>query len=173
MIRGQRLGLFAVGLAFAAGIAVGVVLGPMRASRAVPAGPIAPSGPAATLELGTYPAEVLRTVDGDTFEARVRLWPGLDTTTKIRLLGIDAPELSRARCPAERSKAEAAKNALAAILVEGEVTVRHVRLDKYGGRVLADAATRATPNVSAAMLARGLARPYDGGRRESWCDGGS
>ena len=45
-----------------------------------------------------------------------------------------------------------------------------VGLDKYGGRVLADAATRATPDISAAMLAKGLARPYAGGRRDSWCD---
>jgi len=29
------------------------------------------------------PVEVLRTVDGDTFEARVHLWPGLDLTTRV------------------------------------------------------------------------------------------
>jgi endonuclease YncB( thermonuclease family) len=38
-----------------------------------------------------HPAEVLRVLDGDTFEARVRLWPGLDVTTKVRLRGVDAP----------------------------------------------------------------------------------
>ena len=26
-----------------------------------------------------HPAEVLRVIDGDTFEARVHLWPGLDS----------------------------------------------------------------------------------------------
>jgi endonuclease YncB( thermonuclease family) len=35
-----------------------------------------------------YPAEVLRIIDGDTFEARVRVWPGLDVDTKVRLRGI-------------------------------------------------------------------------------------
>jgi len=34
--------------------------------------------------MASHPAEVLRVIDGDTFEARVHLWPGLDITTKIR-----------------------------------------------------------------------------------------
>ena len=42
-------------------------------------------------------AEALRVLDGDTFEARVRVWPGFDVTTRVRLRGIDAPEM-RARC---------------------------------------------------------------------------
>ena len=102
----------------------------------------------------------------------MHVWPGIDITTKVRLRGIDAPEL-RARCPDERSKAEAARDALAAMLEEGTVIVTRVGLDKYGGRVLADASTRATPDISAAMLAKGLARAYAGGRRDSWCYQGS
>ena len=39
-----------------------------------------------------HPVDVVRTIDGDTFEARVHLWPGLDMTTRVRLRGIDAPE---------------------------------------------------------------------------------
>jgi len=49
--------------------------------------------------------------------------------------------------------------------------VVRVGLDKYGGRVLADAGTRATSDVAAALLAHGLVRPYAGGRREPWCGG--
>ena len=60
-----------------------------------------------------HPAEVLRVIDGDTFEARVNLWPGLDITTRVRLRGIDAPEM-KARCGEERVKAEAARDALRA-----------------------------------------------------------
>jgi endonuclease YncB( thermonuclease family) len=47
-----------------------------------------------------YPAEVLRVIDGDTFEAQVRVWPGLDVDTKIRLRDVDAAEL-HARCAGE------------------------------------------------------------------------
>jgi endonuclease YncB( thermonuclease family) len=115
-----------------------------------------------------HPAEVLRVVDGDTFEARVHLWPGLDITTRVRLRGIDAPEL-KARCGDERIKAEAAREALRTMLDQGEVAISRVTLDKYGGRVVADASTGATPDVSAALLGAGLARRYSGGHRDGWC----
>jgi endonuclease YncB( thermonuclease family) len=170
MGKGQRLILFAVGTAFSLGLAAGTMLAPIRESRAVSAEPEPPvsAAVAPAMPVGRYAADVMRVLDGDTFEARVHLWPGLDISTRVRLRGIDAPEL-RARCIDERVKAEAAREALVGILAEGEVAVGRVGLDKYGGRVLADAATRRTPNVAAAMLARGLARPYAGGRRDSWC----
>src|SRR5262249_32256426 len=113
-----------------------------------------------------HPAQVVRVLDGDTFEARVHVWPGIDITTKVGLRGIDAPEL-RARCAEERIKAVAARDALATMLADGDVMIVRVGLDKYGGRVLADAVTRAVPDVSGAMLAVGLARPYGGGKRQS------
>ncbi|HEY0329726.1 MAG TPA: thermonuclease family protein [Rhodopseudomonas sp.] len=115
-----------------------------------------------------HPVEVLRTIDGDTFEARVHLWPGLDMTTRVRLRGIDAPEL-KAQCAQELKQAEAAGQALHQLLGEGEVTIYNIGPDKYQGRVVADAATKRTPNVSAALLAGGYARSYDGGHREGWC----
>jgi endonuclease YncB( thermonuclease family) len=115
-----------------------------------------------------HPAEVLRVLDGDTFEARVHLWPGLEVTTRVRLRGIDAPEM-KARCGEERVKAEAAREALRHLLDQGEVGVARVTLDKYGGRVVADASTQATPDVSAALLSAGAARPYSGGHRDGWC----
>jgi endonuclease YncB( thermonuclease family) len=113
---------------------------------------------------------VLRTIDGDTFEARVALWPDLTITTRVRLRGIDAPEL-KARCADEFRRAEAAADALDALLNEGNVTIFNIAPDKYPGRVDADVATSRTPNVSAVLLAGGYARPYDGGHRDSWCTG--
>jgi len=155
---------------FVLGIAAGALIGPDWSGRPLFANPArAAAPPPATLRAG-QPADVLRVLDGDTFEAQVHVWPGIDITTKVRLRSIDAPEL-RARCPEERTKAEAARDALRALLAEGEVMVLRVGLDKYGGRVLAEAGTRTTPDVGAALLARGLVRPYSGGRREPWCDG--
>jgi endonuclease YncB( thermonuclease family) len=115
-----------------------------------------------------YPAEVLRVIDGDTFEARVRVWPGLDVDTKVRLRGVDAAEL-HARCAGELAQAQAARTALEKILSEGGVTISRVGIDKYGGRVDATIATRNTADVSAALLSGGFARAYDGGKRGSWC----
>jgi endonuclease YncB( thermonuclease family) len=115
-----------------------------------------------------HPVDVIRTIDGDTFEARVHLSPGLDMTTRVRLRGIDAPEL-KASCPQELRMAEAAGDALRGLLEEGGVTIYHIGPDKYNGRVVADVATRLTENVSAALLAAGHARSYHGGHRTGWC----
>jgi micrococcal nuclease len=167
---------FAFALTFGAGATLGavVVSGVARPQAAAVSG--APSTDEAAVIAPTpvrprdlsYPAELLQVVDGDTFVARVRIWPGLDTTTKVRLRGIDAPE-TRARCAEEQALANTARDTLAAILAQGEIGIAKVGLDKYGGRVLAAASTRQTADVGAAMLAAGVARPYEGGRRETWC----
>ena len=115
-----------------------------------------------------YSAEVLRVIDGDTFEARVRIWSGFEINTRVRLRAIDAPEL-HARCASEYLKAEAARAALQRLLSAGGVTVSQVGPDKYRGRIDAAVATRDTPDVSAALLKGGFARSYYGGRREPWC----
>jgi endonuclease YncB( thermonuclease family) len=171
--------LFIGGATFAFGLAVGATtLGPLLVARpevaavatsslrdidttaSVPATPI--------FGRGIYPAEVLRIADGDTFEARVQVWPGIAITTLVRLRGIDTPEL-KARCPVERVKAEAARAKLTSILAAGSVELSRVGLDKFGGRIDAAASTRSTPDVSAAILQAGLGRSYSGGRREGWC----
>ncbi|TAK46871.1 MAG: nuclease [Xanthobacteraceae bacterium] len=113
-------------------------------------------------------ATVLRTLDGDTFEARVHVWPGIEITTRVRLRGIDAPEL-KAACAQELRQAEAATAALEKLLAEGDIAIFNIGPDKYAGRIVADAATRKTANISKAMLEMGLARSYSGGRREGWC----
>ena len=167
-----------VAATFAAGMAAGALLYPVSTSKPVTVGEASAAASAAgsaftesrtAMPFG-HPAQLVRVLDGDTFEARVHVWPGIDITTKVRLRGIDAPEL-RARGPDERRKAEAARDALAAMLSEGDITVLRIGLDKYGGRVLADAATRSVADISAAMLASGLARSYAGGKRQSWCEG--
>ncbi|MFY9699915.1 MAG: thermonuclease family protein [Rhodoplanes sp.] len=125
-----------------------------------------PSPPIAGVP-GVIAARVLKVVDGDTFDARIEVRPGLRVTTRVRLRGIDAPEL-HAACEAERIGAEAAERALRAILLEGGVTIRDLGEDKYG-RLLGSVSTRATANVSEALIARGVVRRYDGGRRRGWC----
>ena len=149
--------IFAAGLVVGATVISGSAFAPARVEPAAPP----------PLRVG-YPATVLYVNDGDTFEARVRIWPGTDVTTKVRLRTVDAPEMQY-RCDDERVKAQAARDALAAMLRQGSVTIINVQQDRYGGRVDADVATAGTPNVADALLARGLARPYDGGRRDGWC----
>ncbi len=176
----RRAGAFIVAATFALGLLIGATVRPLLSPHL--AAPVARAFAASEGEVPqsdlpiakrldpglVYPADVLRVIDGDTFEARVRVWPGLDVDTKVRLRGIDAAEL-HARCADELAKAQAARTALQSILAEGGVTVSQVGVDKYGGRVDAVIATRNTADVSAAMLNGGFARSYDGGRRGSWC----
>lgn len=112
--------------------------------------------------------DVIRTIDGDTFEARVHIEPSLDLATRVRLRGIDAPEL-KAACAQELQMAEAASGTLRALLGEGGVTIFNIGPDKYAGRIVADVATRRVGNVSSAMLAAGYVRSYGGGYRNGWC----
>jgi endonuclease YncB( thermonuclease family) len=70
-------------------------LPPVGASTVAPRS--LPASRAGAASAPAYPADVIRILNGDTFEARARVWPGLDITTKVRLRGIDAPEM-RARC---------------------------------------------------------------------------
>jgi endonuclease YncB( thermonuclease family) len=113
------------------------------------------------------PVDVIRTIDGDTFLARVRQRDGRVLAARVRLRGIDAPEM-KASCQEELDKAEAASAALRDLLRQGDVTITNLGPDKYG-RVLADVATKRTANVSAALLAGGYARSYNGGHRDGWC----
>lgn len=113
------------------------------------------------------PVEVVRTIDGDTFLARVHQRDGRDLVARVRLRGIDAPEM-KASCRDELDKAEAASDALRNLLGQGGVMVYNLGQDKYG-RLLADVATRRIANVSATLLAGGYVRSYNGGHRDGWC----
>jgi len=106
-------------------------------------------------------------IDGDTFEASAAIWLDQDIAIRVRIAGIDAPEL-RARCDAERRGAEAARDYLARRLEGGDVTLSAVRYDKYGGRVDAVVADSGG-DIARALIHARLARPYDGGHRAGWC----
>ncbi len=176
-VSGAPVWLF--GLIFVAGIAIGTIF-PGKDRLPWPRVPeqsgersiSPPSSPSTWSRDGNtavrHRVEVVRVIDGDTFEARVHLWPGLEMTTRVRLRGIDAPEM-KAACAGESRMAEAASEALRAQLADGDVMIFNIGPDKYNGRVVADAATRRTPNVSSALLTSGHARPYQGGRRGGWC----
>ncbi|MEI9885448.1 MAG: thermonuclease family protein [Rhizomicrobium sp.] len=116
---------------------------------------------------GPVSAHVDRVIDGDTFEATAAIWLGQTVAVRVRIAGIDAPEL-RARCEAERARAEAARAYLGRRLAGGEVRLSALRHDKHGGRVDAHVVD-AQGDIAAHMIRAGLARPYDGGRRDGWC----
>ena len=55
---------------------------------------------------GPFLALLLAVTDGDTFRARLEVWPGVEVVTAVRLRGIDTPEI-KGKCPAEKAAAQA------------------------------------------------------------------
>lgn len=116
---------------------------------------------------GPMPVEVLKVKDGDTLKVRVNIWLDQYVTVSVRVLG-DTPEM-RAKCPEERKGAEAAR-AFVRVITTERVTIRNVRYGKYAGRVLADVYVNGI-NLAELLIANGLGRAYDGGKRKGWCSG--
>jgi endonuclease YncB( thermonuclease family) len=136
----------------------------------------APAAPVAAGDslAGPIPAQVVAILDGDTLEVRVHIWLDQDLGTRVRLAGIDAPEL-KGKCDHERDLARRARAHLLARLdpaAAGAGTVRlwDVRYGKFAGRVLARVETQDGADLGQDLIAAGLARPYDGRRRASWCE---
>jgi endonuclease YncB( thermonuclease family) len=116
---------------------------------------------------GPVSAEVERVIDGDTLEVRAAIWLGQWVSVRVRIDGVDAPEM-RGRCPEETRRAAAARDYLARRLMGNAVRLTAIAYDKYGGRVRA-AVSDAGGDIAAALIAKGHARAYHGERRASWC----
>jgi len=122
---------------------------------------------------GPLPAQVVSVLDGDTLEVRVHIWLGQDIRTRVRLAGIDAPEI-KGKCARERDLAQRARAYILAQLNPATgaapVQLTEVRYGKYAGRVLARVETLDGTDLGQGRVTAGLARPYDGRRRTSWCE---
>jgi len=122
------------------------------------------------MNLALATACILFALDGDT--AR-------DTCGEtFRLVGFDTPEHApRAKCPQEAELARQAHERLGQLIEDGKLwggrLERTGRKGKYG-RTLArlfayNRETGKVEDVGVVMIRDGLARPYDGGKRRSWC----
>jgi micrococcal nuclease len=112
------------------------------------------------LRFALYALAALIVVDGDTIKA-----PFGPT---YRILGYDTPETHFAKCNAERELGFAAKARLEELLANGEVRVLETgKIDKYG-RSLATVTINGE-DLAKVMVREGLARPYRGEKRQSWC----
>lgn len=95
--------------------------------------------------------------DGDTFWFQGE---------KIRLFGIDAPEMGQPRCDRPALRAVAARDALIALLNAGSLVLERHGQDRYG-RTLARPLVNGA-DAGAALVKRGLARVYVPGE-SPWC----
>lgn len=123
------------------------------------------------MSVGSYavPARVDYIFDGDTFSAQVMLEKDVEITVRVRLINIDTPEMN-AKCKAEKVMAQSAKDLLKTILPRGVVVdLQNIKDDKYLGRINANVILPNGRDVGLVMVDSGLARPYSGGKRRSWC----
>ncbi len=117
---------------------------------------------------GPIPAFVERVVDGDTLVVRARIWLGQELRVRVRISGIDAPEM-KSRCTEERALARSARQLVKRLVGQRKISLSQIRQGKYAGRVIAEVAAPNGTLLSAHLLQARLARPYTRGRRKSWC----
>ena len=104
-------------------------------------------------------------IDGDTFKLGKR---------KIRIVGIDAPEIYRASCPEEAKLGAAATAELMRLLNQGPFVMTgriDDMTDRYGRELRVITRTKpdgSTQSIAGDMRTSGLAHRYLG-RKTSWC----
>lgn len=126
---------------------------------------------AATADEFVYNYPVTRVIDGDTVEFRADFLPKpLKPVLSLRVLGVDTPEKgSTAKCPEEKALGIKASNFTKELLARRKTTQIVIKeWDKYGGRVLGDVIFDGK-SLRQLLLDNGYARPYDGGKKSSWC----
>ena len=117
---------------------------------------------------GPIDAEVIKVVDGDTIKVRANIWVDQTVIVSVRLRGVDAPELYRPKCPAEKELARTAKAAVnASTPVGSTVRLTQITRDKYGGRVVAYVQTNDGETLGARLVAQGQAIAM--GAEKPWC----
>jgi micrococcal nuclease len=123
------------------------------------------------VQANPYDMVVTKVTDGDTIRvATPWLPPELGDDIAIRILGIDTPEKGgRAQCEKEAALGEEATNFAKSVIKVGDtVQVNILQWDKFGGRINADVFVNGQ-NFAQMQIDKGLAVPYDGGKKDSWC----
>ncbi|MBI3937156.1 MAG: thermonuclease family protein [Betaproteobacteria bacterium] len=96
----------------------------------------------------------VRTIDGDSFIARLKIWHGLEVTERIRLLGVDTPE----RKGPTMAQALQARAFTDRWLGQEPFEVRSCARDSFG-RALATV-RRGGDDLADKLLEAGLAVPF-------------
>ena len=114
-------------------------------------------------------AQVTKLIDGDTFSVKAEIWPDITYSGKIRVLGVDTPELN-GKCNQEKKLAIAARDFVENLLADRTVTLTEMQDGFYSGRVLARVQLASGQNLASLLIRRGYGRPWKKGERINWCD---
>jgi endonuclease YncB( thermonuclease family) len=129
-----------------------------------------PLAAVAAAEIGPLEAESDYVFDGDTFSAKVNMENGARISVRVRIRNMDAPEL-HGECDYETNLADKSKARLTQLMPKGtKVMLSKIKDDKYLGRIDALTALPDGRDAGDILVSEGLARPYSGGKRKSWCE---
>lgn len=106
--------------------------------------------------------------DGDTCYIIYDSLPESLQKMSVRILGIDTPEI-KGDCAEEKELALKGREfANLAFTSANKIEFKDLKWDKYGGRILSNVYLDGIL-YSDSIIAEGLARSYDGGKKLSWC----
>jgi len=78
-----------------------------------------------------YNAVVRHIVDGDTFDVVIDVWTDTELKVRVRLYGVDTPEL-KAKTKVKKDRARLAKDFVTSALLDRPVLVMRVDRDSFG-----------------------------------------
>lgn len=112
-----------------------------------------------------YRATVLCWIDGDTLDVRIDLGFEVSVVQRVRLYGVNAPEMNSAS-PSDRTLARSALAMAEALAPPGSLVQlqSHKSQDKYG-RYLATVANDDGEDIAQALIGSGRGIEYFGGKR--------
>ena len=127
------------------------------------------------------PAKVLEVYDGDTLTAAVEIAANTFYSFRVRLEGVDTPELRPSLSEPNRAAivaaAERARDFVRSLVLDKVVLISCNGIDKYGrtiGHVHLSETSSAEPGaaemsrtVNELLIEKGLAKRYDGGKRDT------
>ena len=123
--------------------------------------------------LNKYAGVVTSVYDGDTVTMEVLIWKGQKVEASIRLKGIDTPEM-RGKCSAEKLLAIKARDFVRDLTLNKLTILEAIpyegKADGKYGRIIGTLYTPTGQNINQMLVDKGLAREYDAGKRQSWCE---
>lgn len=123
------------------------------------------TGGKANAETIKYPCRVLKVLDGDTLDVEIDLGFGIFKRDRIRVYGIDTPEI-HSRNKNEKKAGEKAKSALIECLGEN-TKFEPAGKDKYGRMLGVVYCTDGQP-AAKSLISKGIGREYYGTKKEAW-----
>lgn len=103
-------------------------------------------------------ATVVSVYDGDTITVDVVLWPGLTWRGKVRLRGVDTPEI-QTKSRAEKKRALLARDFVRERIGE-TIYLENVKLGNFAGRVVATVRLQDGSDLAKVLIREGHGKAY-------------